>query len=200
MDQRSDPDAPVFFDSAAEFREWLEANGSTADSLLVGFWRKAHKRGITYEEARDQALCFGWIDGVRRSIDGDRYVLRFTPRRRNSIWSRVNVGRYEELTRQGLMTPAGVAAYEAPGPRSVYSFEQERPGLDDESIVELQKHPAAWEFFTAQRPSYQRTAGHWVTSAKRPETRARRLHTLITDSASGRWIPPLRAAQPPARR
>jgi uncharacterized protein YdeI (YjbR/CyaY-like superfamily) len=195
-----DDQTPIFFDSGAEFRAWLTENATAADSVVLGFWRKAHSRGITYEEARDQALCFGWIDGVRRSLDGDRYTLRFTPRRRNSIWSNVNVARYADLTRQGLTTPAGVAAYEAPGPRAVYSFEQEQqPGLGDEAVAEFQKHAAGWEFFVAQRPSYQRTAGHWVNSAKRPETRTRRLHTLISDSANGLWIAPLRPAQPKRR-
>ena len=197
IDQVEQRGGSAYFGSEAEFRAWLAAHHTDTAEVLLGFWRKGLGRpGLTYEQARDQALCFGWIDGIRRNIDPESYSIRFTPRKPRSIWSRVNVARYADLLEQGQITPAGIAAYEAPGPRSVYSFEQERPGLDDEAEAAVRANAAAWKFFAAQRPSYQRTAGHWVMSAKRADTRGRRLAALIDDSTNGLWIAPLRDAQP----
>jgi len=188
---------PVFFPTPADFRRWLDEHHETAGELLVGFHKKGTgKASITWQESVDQALCFGWIDGVRRSLDGDRYTVRFTPRRRRSIWSAVNVRRAQELSERGEMRPAGLAAYEARTERrsGVYSYEQARDAaaFDAGQEREFRANPAAWDWFTAQPPGYRRTATWWVVSAKREDTRRRRLATLIEDSAAGRAVGPLR--------
>jgi uncharacterized protein YdeI (YjbR/CyaY-like superfamily) len=142
----------------------------------------------------DQALCFGWIDGVRRSLDDDRYVMRFTPRKPRSNWSKINIAKVAELTAQGLMMPAGLRAFERreEARSGVYSFEQEQPHeLPPEYVARFQENRTAWELFQKQPPGYRRTATHWVMSAKREETRLKRLATLIEDSANGRRIAPL---------
>jgi uncharacterized protein YdeI (YjbR/CyaY-like superfamily) len=189
------PDAsPTFFAAPAEFRTWLDEHHATETELLVGFYKKGSKKpSITWPESVDEALCFGWIDGVRRSLGEDAYTIRFTPRKKRSVWSNVNIRRAGELVAGGRMRPAGLAAFEArTGERSgVYSFEQK----DQEKVVfseaqarEFQATPGAWEFFQAQAPWYRRTATWWVISAKKEETRAKRLATLIADSAAGRPI------------
>jgi uncharacterized protein YdeI (YjbR/CyaY-like superfamily) len=188
---------PVFFATPADFRVWLEANHDSAAELIVGFYKKASgKPSLTWPEAVDQALCFGWIDGVRRGHGEDAYTNRFTPRRRGSTWSAKNIARVGELIEAGEMTPAGLAAFEArtAARSAIYSYEQERAAavLDAEQEREFRAQPAAWEWFQARPPGYRRSAIHWVVSAKRPETRARRLATLIEDSAAGRAIGPLR--------
>jgi uncharacterized protein YdeI (YjbR/CyaY-like superfamily) len=188
----------VYFESAEAFRRWLEEHYATASEILVGFYKVGSgKRGTTYDEAVEQALCFGWIDGVRRGVDEERYMNRFTPRKAGSNWSRVNIARVEELKRRGLMHPAGLAAYEArrEDRTAVYSFEQGEQQLPEEMVREFQANAAAWEFFQGQSPSYRRTATHWVLSAKKPETRQRRLGELIADSAAGRKIKLLRRPQ-----
>jgi uncharacterized protein YdeI (YjbR/CyaY-like superfamily) len=185
---------PIFFTSPGEFRAWLEANHDRRDELIVGFYKKASgKPSMTWPEAVDQALCFGWIDGVRRSHGDDAYTNRFTPRRRGSNWSAINIKRVGELIEAGQMTPAGMKAFEA-RTEARYSYEQERAAaaLDAGQEREFRANPAAWEWFEARPPGYRRSAIHWVVSAKRPETRARRLATLIEDSAAGRAIGPLR--------
>jgi uncharacterized protein YdeI (YjbR/CyaY-like superfamily) len=145
---------------------------------------------MTWPESVDEALCFGWIDGVRRRIDGESYSIRFTPRRARSTWSAVNLRRVPELVAAGRMTPAGLAAYEARREDNsrIYSYEQEDGGRDPEHLRRLQEHPEAWAFFSAQAPWYQRSAGHWVSSAKREETRERRLARLVEASAAGRRL------------
>jgi uncharacterized protein YdeI (YjbR/CyaY-like superfamily) len=186
---------PKFFATAAAWREWLEKYHDQKQELLVGF----HKRGsgrpsITWPESVDQALCFGWIDGVRRSIDEDSYTIRFTPRKTQSTWSAVNIRRVEELTRQGLMHPAGLKAFErrTANRSAIYAFEQrERPEFTEEQLKRFQANRVAWNFFQAKPPWYRRTATWWVVSAKRPETREKRLSTLIEDSEHGRTIGPL---------
>jgi uncharacterized protein YdeI (YjbR/CyaY-like superfamily) len=178
---------PVFFESPEEFYAWLEEHHGSATELVVGFYKKGTgKENMTWSESVDQALCFGWIDGVRRGIDDESYSIRFTPRKRGSTWSKVNVAKVEELERRGLMRPAGRRAFEARSEdrTGIYSFERDEPaelgrdGFSDE----------AWEFFQAQPPGYRRTAAHWVTSAKREETRERRLAQLVEDSVAGRRL------------
>ena len=178
---------PVFFATAADFRRWLEANHATAAELLVGFWKKGSGRpSIDWPQARDEALCFGWIDGVRNSLGDDAYTIRFTPRRRGSIWSKVNLERFEALKAAGLMTPAGERALEeSTGPKGVYSYEQPLAELTADEHAQFRANTAAWSDWEKRPAGYRRTVLHWVTSAKKPETRARRLATLIADSAAG---------------
>jgi uncharacterized protein YdeI (YjbR/CyaY-like superfamily) len=186
---------PTFFATPAEFRAWLERHHADARELLVGFYKKGSGRpSITWHESVDEALCFGWIDGVRRSIDAESYSIRFTPRQRRSIWSAVNVKRAAALIELGRMTPAGLAALEARTEErsGVYSHERSRPPeLEPAQRARFEADAAAWEWFQSRPPSYRRQALHWVTSAKRPETRERRLATLIADSAAGRTVKPL---------
>jgi uncharacterized protein YdeI (YjbR/CyaY-like superfamily) len=182
--------APTFFPTAAAFRRWLKANRETAPELLVGFWKKGTGRpSIDWPEARDEALCVGWIDGIRKSLGDDSYTIRFTPRRRGSIWSKVNVERYAALTAEGRMTPAGVRAYEENEGRSgVYSYENAPSALTGAETAMFKRNQAAWADWEKRPPGYRRVVLHWIGSAKKPETRARRLATLIEDSAAGRKI------------
>jgi uncharacterized protein YdeI (YjbR/CyaY-like superfamily) len=186
---------PVFFAKPGELREWLERHHGDRDELWVGLYKKASgKPSVTWPEVVDEALCFGWIDGVRRSLGPDSYANRLTPRRKGSNWSAINVKRVRELIAEGRMTPAGLVAFEARDDdrTAVYSYEQRRnAALDAEQERRFRADAAAWEWFQARPPSYRRAALHWVTSAKRPETRERRLATLIEDSAAGRPIKPL---------
>ena len=182
---------PIFFETPAQFRAWLEANHETATEIWVGFHKKSTGRpSMVWSEAVDQAICFGWIDGIRKSVDADRYTNRFTPRKPASNWSNVNIAKVEALTAQGLMMPAGVRAFELrkEARSGVYSFEQRPDGLPPEYEAQFKEHPVAWERFQAQPPGYRRTATHWVLSAKREETRQKRLATLIADSAQDRRI------------
>jgi uncharacterized protein YdeI (YjbR/CyaY-like superfamily) len=184
-----------FFESAADLRTWLQKNHDTTDELWVGFHKKRTGRAsITWQELVDQELCFGWIDSVRYSLDDDRSAQRITPRRKGSVWSAVNIQRFQELEEQGLVDPAGRAAFDRrdEARSRVYSYENWPAGLDAQSEAVFRRHPTAWEFFETQPPSYRRTAAYWVTSAKRPETRARRLNVLIESSRKGERIPPLR--------
>jgi uncharacterized protein YdeI (YjbR/CyaY-like superfamily) len=191
---------PRFFRSPAEFRKWLEKNHDRESELLVGFYKKSSgKRGITYEEALDEALCFGWIDGVRRSVDDERSTIRFTPRRQRSNWSLKNIRRVNELTKLGRMAPPGIAAFERrdPSEAGTYSFEQANPRLDQGLERRFRRNRGAWQFWEAQPPGYRKAATWWVVSAKREETRLRRLQTLIEDSANGRRLAQVTS---PARR
>jgi uncharacterized protein YdeI (YjbR/CyaY-like superfamily) len=188
----------VFFDSSADFRAWLEAHHASATELWVGFYRKdSGKRGISYPEAVDQALCFGWIDGVRRGVDATSYTNRFSPRKLGSNWSAVNIKRVGELSALGLMHAAGVKAFEARDPARVQELSSEGRAieLDGEYAERLRAHPEASAFFHAQSPWYRRTASWWVVSAKKEETRLKRLAALIEDSAAGLWVGPLRRGQ-----
>ena len=182
---------PVFFPSEGEFRRWLEANHETAPELLVGFWKKATgKPSIDWPQARDQALCFGWIDGHRRSLGDEAHTIRFTPRRKGSIWSKVNVERFEALKSAGLMTPAGEAAYERDKHRSgLYSYEKPLAELARQEVALFRKNKAAWKDWEERPAGYRRSALGWITSAKKPETRAKRLAELIAVSAAGRRLP-----------
>jgi len=186
---------PTFFPTAAVFRHWLAEHHDSERELWVGFYKKGTGRpSITWPESVDEALCFGWIDGLRKSIDGEAYMIRFTPRRIGSIWSRVNLERVAVLIQEGRMTPGGIAAYEARDPEKTdrYSFEQDTLRLSREQEREFRRHPEAWAFWKAQPPGYRKQATGWVVGAKREETRARRLETLIEDSANGLRIKELR--------
>lgn len=183
--------APRFFTSAAQFRAWLEKNHAAAPELWVGFW-KAHtgKGGLTYEEAVEESLCYGWIDGLVKRFDDRAYMQRFTPRRPTSIWSVINVAKVEALRKQGRMATAGLRAFERrdPARSSVYSLENRQVALDPAYEKRFRAKRAAWAFFEAQPPGYRRIAVHWVMSAKRPETRGRHLARLIADSSAGQRV------------
>jgi uncharacterized protein YdeI (YjbR/CyaY-like superfamily) len=181
---------PTFFPTPADFRKWLERNHETAGELLVGFYKKGSGRpSITWPESVDEALCFGWIDGIRRTIDHESYSIRFTPRRPRSNWSAVNIKRVAELTKLGRMRPAGLRAFEARDPdrSQIYSFEQsdEARTLSPEYQKKLEANKKAWAFLQSQAPYYQRVCAYWVMSAKKEETRLKRLAKLIEVSAKG---------------
>ncbi|HEX6103968.1 MAG TPA: YdeI/OmpD-associated family protein [Gemmatimonadales bacterium] len=183
---------PADFPSAAAWRAWLERHHAGTPELVVRCWKRgAAMPGLAYSEALDEALCFGWIDGVRRRIDQDSFSVRFTPRRPRSVWSAVNIRRAEELEREGRMRPAGSRAFaERIERRSrVYSYENRGKGLAPAYLRRLRSERKAWVFFQAQPPGYRRTSAYWVMEAKREETRMRRLETLIACSAQGRRIP-----------
>lgn len=182
---------PRFFKSGADFRRWLEVNHAKVPELWVGFRKKVSgKGGITYPEALDEALCFGWIDGVRRSWDADSFTIRFTPRRAKSVWSQVNLHHFERLKMLRRVAPPGLKAHAERDPKKsgLYSFENLPRRLATADEKQFKANKAAWDFFQAQPPSYQRVAIFWVTSAKREETRARRLAQLIAVSAEGRRL------------
>jgi uncharacterized protein YdeI (YjbR/CyaY-like superfamily) len=179
---------PRFFQSAAELRRWLHAHHDRDGELWVGFYKKASgKGGLTYAEALDQALCYGWIDGLKKRVDEAAYTHRFSPRTAKSIWSFVNTKRAEELKRLGLMQPPGLAAFEKRDPMrsGAYSFESQEPSLLPAYLRTFKADPRAWTFFTAQPPGYRRIATHWVMSAKQDATRERRLAQLIQASSTG---------------
>lgn len=176
---------PKFFSTQDDFRNWLEANHEKADELLVGFWKVGSgKRSMTWSESVDQALCFGWIDGVRKSLGPESYTIRFTPRRARSVWSSINIAKVEELTKHGLMRPSGVAAFEkrSDDRSAIYAYENRPEKFDAEYEKRFKKNKKAWEFFSSQAPSYQRNVIHWVTSAKQEATRLSRLTKLIAVS------------------
>jgi Uncharacterized protein conserved in bacteria len=182
---------PTFFATPAAFRKWLETHHDKDTELLVGFYKKDSGRpSITWPESVDQALCFGWIDGVRRRIDDVSYSIRFTPRKSISNWSAINIARVAELTKLGQMQPAGLRAFERrrEDKSAIYAYENALRTLDPACEKRFRANKKAWAYFSAQAPSYQRVCVYWVTSAKREETRARRLATLIDDSAQGRRV------------
>ena len=190
---------PRFFRSAAEMRRWLEKYSGAAQELWLGFHKRASgKPSVTWPESVDQALCFGWIDGLRKSIDESRYVIRFTPRKPNSTWSAVNIKRVEILRKQRLMRAAGLKAFDTrrENRTGIYSYEQRPEGLPEPYAAHLKKRPRAFAFFTAQPPSYRRAAIWWVVSAKQEATRLRRLERLIEDSEHGRRLKQFTARAP----
>ena len=192
---------PTFFESGAAFRRWLERHHASATELLLGFYatelllgfykKGAPKSGISYREALDEALCFGWIDGVRKSIDEHAWTIRFTPRKARSIWSVVNIKRTHELIAAGVMHPAGAAAFEQRDEKrsQLYSYEARTRPLGAPYERVFRANARAWRFFEAQPPSYQRAANWYVMSAKQEATRQRRLATVIACSARGEWLP-----------
>jgi uncharacterized protein YdeI (YjbR/CyaY-like superfamily) len=186
---------PLFFPDSAALREWLSAHAGTAPEAWVGLYKKGTGRpSITWPELVDQLLCFGWIDGVRKSLDDAAYMIRITPRRPRSNWSAVNRRRFPELLALGLVLPAGLAAWEARDGDGTgeYSYERAPAVLGDEDEARFRARPEAWAFFQAQPPSYRKITIGWIASAKREETRRRRLEELIGDSAAGLRIRPLR--------
>lgn len=186
------------FRSAAAFRAWLEQHHSSKKELLVRLYKvHAKQKGMTYAEALDEALCFGWIDGVRRGVDADSFSVRFTPRKLRSIWSAVNIKRVGELEAAGTMRAGGIAAFSRreSARSNVYAYENRGRGLDDAYERRLRSNARAWKFFQSQAPWYQRTSSYWVMSAKREETRLKRLETLIDSSEHQRRIPPLARAE-----
>lgn len=177
---------PVFFANSALFRKWLEAHHQTETELLVGFYKvNSNKPSMTWSESVDQALCFGWIDGVRKGINEDSYSIRFTPRKSTSIWSAVNTEKIKALTEQGLMQPAGLRAFEQRKVEKsrVYSFESEARQLSDELVTLFRANQEAWEFYIHQAPSYQKTNNYWIMTAKQEKTRLDRLRKTIAASS-----------------
>ena len=195
MPELKEQDA-IFFDSPEALYSWLAEHHDTATEVFVGYYKKATgKQTMSWSEAVDQALCFGWIDSVMRSLDSERHMQRFTPRKSGSNWSKVNVEKVAKLEAAGLMTDAGRRAFEArtDAKTGVYSFEADRPEeLPPEFDEKLATNERAHEYFTNRAPSYRRTAIHWVVSAKREETRLRRLRQLIESSAKGEDLPQFR--------
>ena len=185
----------IFFEKPAQLRDWLDEHHETAADLIVGAWKKGTgKPTLTWEQIVEEALCVGWIDSIRRSVPGDGWTIRLTPRRKRSIWSAVNVAKVAELRAAGRMRPAGEAAFAArrDDRTAIYSFEQARdPELVADEEAQFRANAGAWAWFSAKAPSFRKQALHWVISAKRPETRERRLATLIAASAEGRPIPPM---------
>jgi len=182
---------PHFFKTPADFRKWLTKNHTSATELLVGFYKKdSGKPSITWPESVDEALSFGWIDGVRRRIDDVSYSIRFTPRKKSSTWSAINIARVAELTKLGRMQPAGLRAFEhrREEKSAIYSYENEVRTLSADDEKKFRANKKAWDFFNAQPPGYRRLSIYWITSAKKEETRARRLATLIEDSANARRL------------
>ncbi|QQS36007.1 MAG: YdeI/OmpD-associated family protein [Ignavibacteriales bacterium] len=186
---------PKFFKTSAELRNWFEKNHHKEKELWVGYYKKdSGLKSITWSESVDQALCFGWIDGIRKSIDEKSYTNRFTPRKPGSNWSAININKVNELTKLGLMKPAGTEAFKKLDKKKakVYSFEQRSIVLNPAFEKIFKSNKTAWKSFTSMAPSYQRVSIHWVMSAKQEETRLRRLNILIEDSANNIKIKPLR--------
>jgi uncharacterized protein YdeI (YjbR/CyaY-like superfamily) len=183
-----------FFKTNAELREWMEENHAVAPELWIGFYKVGSGRpSVTYQGALDEALCFGWIDGVRKRVDKDSYTIRFTRRKRGSIWSRVNTERVAELKALGLMQPSGLKAFEERDPEKTerYSYERNAFTLDPLYEERFKADATAWTFFQSQPPWYRKAATSWVMSAKKQETRDKRMATLIAVSEDGRTLAPL---------
>jgi len=183
---------PKFFPSPTAFRAWLERHHADGEALWVGYYKKGTgKPSITWPESVDEVLCFGWIDGIRKSIDADRYMIRFTPRKLGSVWSSINIKRAEALIAEGRMRPAGLKAYEArkENRSGIYSYEQRSVDLPESYEKLLKKNKPAWRFFQVQRPSFRKMVYWWIVSAKKEETRLKRLERLITYAAQGQQPP-----------
>jgi uncharacterized protein YdeI (YjbR/CyaY-like superfamily) len=190
--------APRTFRTPAAFRAWLEKHHATTKELELRLFKvHAAHRGLTHAQALDEALCFGWIDGVVHRLDEDSFRQRYTPRKPRSNWSRRNIEHVERLKKAGRMTPSGLAAYDAREEErsGVYSFEQERPELAPAYLKTIRANKAAWTFFQERPPGFRRLMAHWIMSAKREDTRARRLALLIDCAARGRKIPQLEALE-----
>ena len=188
------PEDTIFFETPAQLRAWFEANHETAEDLWLGYHLKRTGRpSVTWKQVVDQALCFGWIDSVRYSLGDDMSAQRITPRRKRSVWSAINIKRFEELERDGLVRPAGRAAFEKrdEARSRIYSYENRSRGFDAAVEAEFRRRPRAWAFFEGQAPSYRKTAAFWVMSAKGDETRRRRLELLVAHSARGERLPQL---------
>ena len=176
---------PKFFSTQENFRKWLEENHLSSAEILVGFYKVGTKKlSMTWSESVDQALCFGWIDGIRKSIDGESYQIRFTPRKSTSIWSAVNIKKIEELTKKELIFPAGIAAFKKRQEHKskIYAFETDAMQLPEEFLKKFKSNQIAWEYFENLAPSYKKTSIHWIMSAKQEATQQKRLLQLISDS------------------
>jgi len=183
---------PTFFQTPSAFREWLKQHHAKADALWIGYYKKGSgKPSITWPESVDEALCYGWIDGVRKSIDDISYTIRFTPRKPDSIWSSVNIKRAQTLIEQGQMQTAGLKAYQArkENKSGIYSYEQRSVDLEEPYNGLLQKNEAAWSFFQMQPASYRKAVSWWIISAKKEETRLKRLEKLMAFSVQGQRLP-----------
>ncbi len=195
---RGTPASPHFFRTQADLRAWFEKNHDQGGELWVGYYKKGTGlASVTWPESVDTALCFGWIDGLKRSVDEKSYTLRFTPRRKRSHWSARNLGRMKELIAEGLVAEPGLAAYERRDRRKEEQASYEQAGtvvLPTEYEARIRADADAWRYFKAARPSYRKQVTWWVVSAKREDTRLRRLGILIESSAAGEVIPPLRWA------
>ncbi|MFA9388312.1 MAG: YdeI family protein [Prolixibacteraceae bacterium] len=181
----------IFFPAQTEFRQWLEKNHKTETELFVGFYKIASKKpSMTWSESVNQALCFGWIDGIRRSIDQDSYCIRFTPRRKNSFWSAINIKKIEDLTEAGLMTREGQMAFSLrkENKSDIYSYRKEPLSLSADFEKQFKMNKLAWDFFKNQAPSYQKVTTHWIMSAKQEKTRLSRLAKTINESENQRRI------------
>lgn len=179
---------PIFFAKQADFRKWFQKNHKKETEVLVGFYKVGSgKPSMTWSQSVDEALCFGWIDGVRKSIDKDSYQIRFTRRKSTSIWSAINIKKIEELTRQGLMHPAGLACFEkrTEARSRIYSHEKDEATLTQHFKNQFKKNKKAWEYFQSLAPSYKKVSIHWVMSAKQEKTQLKRLTQLILDSEAG---------------
>jgi uncharacterized protein YdeI (YjbR/CyaY-like superfamily) len=180
---------PTFFKMPADFRKWLKQNHASTTELVVGYYKKdSGKPSMTWPESVNEALCFGWIDGVRKSLGENAYTIRFTPRRPTSIWSAINIARVHVLGKEGRMAPAGIKAFAARSEKKsvIYSYEQKTAEFDPASLKRFKKNKAAWDFFQAQPPGYRKLMIWRIMTAKREETRLKRLELLIADSAQGR--------------
>ena len=180
-----------FFENASAFRKWLEANGEKETELLVGYHKvSTGKPSMTWSESVDQALCFGWIDGVRRSVDKESYCIRFTPRKPNSNWSAVNIKKVEELIASGQMTPTGLKLFglRKESKSEVYSYENRTETFPPEIEVRFRQNEKAWEFFTNQAPSYRKTVIYWIVSSKQEATFEKRFNLLIAECESGKRL------------
>jgi len=189
------PPKPTFFATLADFRAWLEAHHDKLREQLVGFHKKSSgKPSITWPESVEVALCFGWIDGVRKSIDETSYTIRFTPRKPTSNWSSININLARKLTKQGLMHPAGLQAFAARSEKKsgIYSYEQRRSArFTRDQEKQFRASQLAWEFFRSQAPWYQRVCTWWIINAKKEETKLKRLSVLIDHSRNRRTLPRL---------
>ncbi len=182
---------PIFFAKQSDFRKWLQKNYKKEKELLVGYYKVGSgKPSLTWPQSVDEALCFGWIDGVRRSIDAEAYCIRFTPRKPGSIWSLINIKKVEELSKQGLMKPEGLAAFELRKDHSskIYTYENETVPLSEDFEKQFKANKKSWTYFNAQALSYKKVAYAWVMRAKQEATRLNRLLTLIADSEAGKKL------------
>ncbi|MEO6844962.1 MAG: YdeI/OmpD-associated family protein [Ginsengibacter sp.] len=182
---------PTFFSNSKDFRKWFEKNHDKAKELSVGFYKvTSGKKSITWSESVDEAICFGWIDGVRKSIDVESYRIRFTPRKPTSIWSAINIKKVEELSKKGLIHPQGLAAFSKRLEKksAIYSYEKEPETLSPGFLKKLKANKKAWTFFQTMAPSYQRTCAHWIMTARQEATKMKRLEELINDSVMERKI------------
>ena len=179
---------PTFFSKQSDFKKWLEKNNAEKTELVVGFYKVGSgKPSMTWSQSVDEALCFGWIDGVRKSIDSNSYQIRFTPRKPSSIWSAVNIEKVAELTKQGLMHEAGLASFNkrTDSRSKIYAYEKGEVNLSPEFVKQFKANKKAWEFFQSLAAGYSKLSVNWVMSAKQEATRVKRINILIADSAAG---------------